>query len=353
MKTRADGIATCLRNAGPGVLSAEQLKHIGELAMKRLVESLARSDLSTAQRRKEEDGDDDDDDGMPDEEEEEERALQTSLCEVAGVLMRHHPDIFMSECLPAHLNLVEELLKPAHPKKNRKLAVFIACDFVEHLGPRIAPHWPKFMPVMIEDVTNGVNDMRQPACYGISHAAKQPAFGEVALQVAMSLKQVIVRGRLASQKMTGLTAQETKAATDNALSALMEILTHHTAVLGPNEAELWQVWLGALPCQVDDDEGIRNHKALFELLQREVPQITGEGGANVPAVMLILVSVYNTEMVNKETSKGIAALCLRLGMERLDAIAAGWTAKKRARLMRVVRDAQKEAAQAGAATAAA
>merc|ERR1719242_1546223 len=119
LTTCADGIGTCLKKAGPGILSNEQVRHICQVAMRLLGESLKRREESEAERRAQQD---EDGDVEEDEEETEEQALRVSLCEIAGSIMQHHPDVFVAEGLPIYLPLVTRLLQPGLAAEDRRLS---------------------------------------------------------------------------------------------------------------------------------------------------------------------------------------------------------------------------------------
>jgi len=281
--------------------------------------------------------------------EEEEQALRTSLMEIAGAVMQHHPDAFMAEAFPSYLALVQQLAAAraadtASCTDDRQLALFVACDFLEHLGTRVTAQWPQFLPLLLDDVMHTDAQVRTAACFGLSLAAKEAAFSSLATTAVGKLAELIVQSRQREKRKAERTAQ---AAADNALSALAEILLNHAAALGalssPTEQQLWAIWIAGLPCQEDEAEGVRNHSTLLRLLQQENPEVVGEGGANVARLLGILVDQHQTDMVNEETSKGIGQLLLRLGTARLETYAAQYTAKQRKRLQRIVEEAQREA----------
>merc|ERR1719343_1520222 len=175
------------------------------------------------------------------------------------------------------------------------------------------------MPQMLQDVLHQSPAIHQPACYGASLAARDAAFAQFATAAATSLSQLITQTRSAAKKKSDKPAQ---ACADNALSALAEILMTHQQTVAAGEAQLWGVWLQGLPCQVDEEEGIKNHRILLRLVQAEKPHVVGEGGANLPQVLSIMVDVYKTGMADEETSKGIGQLVLKLGQQRLEQMAA-------------------------------
>ncbi|CAK0839121.1 unnamed protein product [Prorocentrum cordatum] len=338
LKSRADGVTCCLKKAGPDILSMEQVEHIGSTAMRYLGESLQRRDQAAkgpppgVQLPEDEDG------GRDEEDEAEETNLRVALAEIAGAIMEHHPAAFVQQCFQSYLSLVLRLFESAD-REDRKLSLFVTCDFLEHLGTRVTTHWPQFMPKLLQDVRHESAELRQPACYGISLAARDPAFSEIAAAAATELVEVITKARQKAKKKSERPAQ---AVADNALSALVAILLNHQPAVAATEAQLWAVWLGGLPCQVDDEEGERNHKTLLRLVEQEIMGVV-RPGANMPRLLAILVDVYQTDMVDQATSEGIGRLALRVGEAGLEGLAAQFTEKQRKKLLRVVREARKAA----------
>lgn len=335
LKTSAEGVTACLREAGPNILHAEQLRHICRSTLAVTAESFKRRAEAAKGRPShphDEDGDEHEDD-----DEEDEQAVRQAMCDVAGPLMQHHADLFVKESFPDYLNLVLQCLQPQAVKEDRKLALMVICDILEHLGQRVTSFWPQFVPKLVEDIHNPDPHLRQVACYGAFLAAKVPDFAPLALEVANGLSQVVTQSRQRSKKKSEKIAQ---ACADNALSAIIEILTVHSQAVASIKAQLWQVWLGGLPCQEDDSEGERNHKKLLELIQQEKPEVVGEGGQNVPKLFGVLVDVYKTDMTDEETSKGIGLFALRLGESKLEGFAAQFSEKQRKKLLRIVREAQ-------------
>lgn len=266
---------------------------------------------------------------------EEDEKLRTSLEDVAGALMQHHPDLFANCGILPYLELVESL-KSSSFKEDRKLILFIACDFVRHLGARAVVHWEKFMPVVLEDILANHPTRRQPACYAISFAAEQAAFAPVALETAKKLQQVITQSRGRAKKKSERGAQ---AAADNALSGLISILLTHKDALGAAREELWNVWLQGLPCQEDEEEGVKNNKLLLKFVLEERIEVLKQGASNFPKVLALLVDQYKTNMADDEANQGIRRLVLNLGQAKLEQFAAGLTDKQKKKLLRVHRDA--------------
>merc|ERR1711918_114446 len=100
----------------------------------------------------------------------------------------------MNTSCPGYLELLD-FLRPRSSKADRKLILYIACDFLNHLGARAVPFWDKFMAEVMKDILDKDVDLRQPACYSITLAAKQSAFAPHALKIATDLKNIVVEAR--------------------------------------------------------------------------------------------------------------------------------------------------------------
>jgi len=341
LRTRADGVKACLQKAGPGVLSAEQVKHVCEVALQTLGDSLKRREAEEAQKRQKLAAKEEEDASEAGEEEEEdEEMLRVACCEMTGALMQHHGGIFMTECFAVCMQLVQQFIPPTVRWEDRRLAIFLACDMLEHLRESVVPHWQHFMPQLVQDVVHQSPAIRQPACYGVALAAREAAFVALAAEAAAALSELVTRTRGTAKKKSEKPAQ---ACADNALSALGEILSSHSHAVKAGEVQLWGVWLKGLPCQEDEAEGIKNHKALLRMVQKEQVEVVGAGGANLPHILSVFVDIYNTDMADEETSKGIGRLVAALGQERLQQLALQLKEKQQKKLLRIHREAQADA----------
>merc|ERR1712070_222889 len=234
-----------------------------------------------------------------------------------------------------YLELVETLKKSAYPE-DRKMILFIACDFVRHLKERVVVHWEKFMPVVLEDILATSAARRQPACYAISMAGEQAAFAAVAADTANKLQQVITQSRGRAKKKS---EREAQAAADNALSGLIAILQAHKDALGAANEELWNVWLQGLPCQEDEEEGQKNNKLLLKFVMEERVEVLKQGASNFPKVLALLVDQYKSNKADDETNQGIRQLVVNLGQAKLEQFASALTDKQKKKLLRVHREA--------------
>merc|ERR1719310_319415 len=136
----------------------------------------------------------------------------------------HHPDAFVAEGLQMILPIVSQLIQPSACQEDQKLALYFACDILDHLGEKGVPHWPVFLEAMLNCITHKEGELRQPACYGTALAARHAAFAPYAEPIAARLGEMISQTR--SQKKTKK-GKQAQCAADNALSALSQILQSH------------------------------------------------------------------------------------------------------------------------------
>lgn len=331
MKTKADGITCILKAAGANILQPEQVNSLAQLPITAMMKSYERRDAKVqADAKRKAEGKVNDDDEEVDVGEDEE-TLRTSLAEIAGALMRHHPDNFVGCGLQLYLDFITKL-QQSTAKADRKLILYIACDFLEHLGPRVVAHWPLFLPLVLEDIVCADASRRQAACYAISLAAREGAFAPAALETAKKLQQVVTQSRGRAKKKSERQAQ---ACADNALTGLVTIAQFQREALGAEVEQFWDCWLQGLPCQEDDEEGIKNHRSLLKFVMEERIEVLKQGASNFPKVLAILIDQYKTNMVDEETNKGIQQLVLNLGQAKLEQFAAALTEKQKKKLLRV------------------
>eukprot|EP00746_Dinoflagellata_sp_MGD_P162698 gnl/MRDRNA2_/MRDRNA2_90374_c0_seq1.p1 gnl/MRDRNA2_/MRDRNA2_90374_c0~~gnl/MRDRNA2_/MRDRNA2_90374_c0_seq1.p1 ORF type:complete len:1144 (-),score=262.67 gnl/MRDRNA2_/MRDRNA2_90374_c0_seq1:112-3543(-) len=357
VNTRAEGVTTCLKKAGPNVLEANDIKHIISTVTTLVTESFERraeydkaneQTKSQSQQKRLQLEEDDAEEIAGDEDDE---ALRIHLNEIVGALMQHHPDIFIAEGLQAYLILVDQLMQRSmqittdSQLEDRKLALFVICDLLEHLGEKVVPHWPKFIEHLLSCIVHEKQELRQPACYGTSLAAKQAAFGKYATEVATKLSEIIIAARQGKQKKKK--DKPVQACADNAVTALAEILMNHQAVA--NRSELWSIWQAGLPCETDDEEAVKNHKLLLRLVEQQMPEILGDSQQNLPRFLGIFIDVYKTELADEATSNGIGKLFRSAGPQ-LEKYASHFTDKQKKKVLRIVRDAEKAAIEPPKAT---
>jgi len=146
----------------------------------------------------------------------------------------------------------------------------------------------------------------------------------------------VTQSRSRAKKKSEKPAQ---AAADNALSGLIAILQAHKDAMGNAQEELWNVWLQGLPCQEDEEEGVKNHKLLLKFVMEERIEVLKQAASNFPKVLALLVDQYKTNMVDDETNAGIRQLVLNLGQAKLEQFATGLSDKQKKKLLRVHREA--------------
>jgi hypothetical protein len=344
--TQANGMATAFKAAGPGVLQDADITTVGTQIFKLLEESFGRRDELAKQKAEKKDDDEDDGDAQEDADSEDfnvetvDIKIRTSLLEILGAVMAHHPDGFVKLLRPQMITMLGGFLSQANPEykeEDLKLAVYVTCDVIEHLKERAVDTWPTLLPPMIQSVTATDMKIAQAAAYGLALVAPFQQFSSFAATAAGQLK-------LALSKLTKKKKKDkvrALAVRDNAVSAFGLLLRHHSAAVGAaGGAPAWKEWLGFLPCKTDEEEAQKVHELLVTLVQEQYADVIGTNYANVSQILGILSEIYGTELVTKETTVKIQAIVKTLGESGLSQFGAACSGKQQKKLERIWREGQ-------------
>merc|ERR1719316_912420 len=216
----AEGIAECLKSAGPGHLTESQAQGLVQKAFEHIDRSFARSQqaetpFGNAQAGQDEDGDEDDDEVNS------ELVCRRHLVEVLEGVMLTAPQVFVS-CLPYCSQKMQAWLIR---KEDRVLAMDLASNIVEHLGENGKSVWPVFMPTMISALESDDAEERLEAADIMNLAASIPAFAEVAPTVFQRLATLLGPQKKGSKKKDLMA----KMALDNVAAALVRLSQHQVA----------------------------------------------------------------------------------------------------------------------------
>merc|ERR1719215_687563 len=142
-------------------------------------------------------------------------------------------------------------------KQHRTLALFLACDLIQHLKELSEPTWPVFMPAVFQCLGETDGDVRTPAAYAVSLAAPLPKFQEAAPEAFKRLAQIVSGPAPKKRDESG------KVAMDNCISALFALARHQLPQCPP-DVPAWKLVVGKLPLQEDEEEAKKVHKAVAE-----------------------------------------------------------------------------------------
>lgn len=254
MLEAAEGVISTV--SSHGLLTLEQLSGLFSVFEEVLRTSEERR-REHMQRREQEDFDAEEDEALMEELEMEDDLLE-QLSSCLGSVLRVYGD--------GALPLVERLLAPigalldkGRTAEERRIAVCVMDDIVEHSAAGADKYMATILPVLLEAARDSDPTLRQCAAYGLG--------------VASQLRGAHVRPRSADvlQVLGAIVgapdakAADNAVATDNAVAALGKLLEFHGEVL--DGAALGGVWLGALPLQHDVAEAKYAHAQLVRMLE--------------------------------------------------------------------------------------
>jgi len=329
LKDAATGLAECIKNAGPGMLSAQEVVQLVQQLFKFMDDSFERSSaLEKAQKQNELDAPqelqkDEDDENSAEEDEEE---CRRKLEEAVGAVMKAAPTEFL-QCLPECGKRMSQWLPT---KQNRVLALWLACDLIEHLKGQSESVWPVFMPGVFQALHDEDPDVRVAGAYAINLAAPLDSFSEAAPEAFRKLAQIV------SSPPPKKRDEKAKVAFDNAVAALL-MLAKERSSLCPPEVQAWQLVIGKLPLKEDEDEAKKMHKIVADLVLAQDAGVLGTNGAHLGKLLSALAEVYQQEDIcEKETDAKILSIFTLLPRENLTQLAGNFSEKQQKKIERML-----------------
>jgi hypothetical protein len=284
----AQGIADCIKNAGEGILGETESREIITKMFIYIEESQKRS--GEEKKAKNEDKDEDDEE---EEEEDEEDLARRRYEEAIGAVMKANPDA----CVPALQSCVDKMNLWFKSPENKVLALYLACDLLEHMGQRCVPLWPQFMETVIANLHDKDPDARQAAAYAVNLGCKIPQFKQAAGPVFGMIGQWLL------QKAPKKRDEKARAAVDNAVAAMMQLCAFHWDVKPP-ELDAWALVLDKMPLKSDQEEGKKCHKLMVQMLLAENAPLLGPDNRNLGKIMSCMAEIHNNEGLSDKELDG-------------------------------------------------
>jgi len=163
--------------AGQGLMTAEEVAHLGEKAIDIVTKSLTRIQQNNAINNDEAEDEDDvldaDDMALIKEENSNEFDLQIAAAEMMGALFKTHRD-FVSGLVARLRNEIIPECFGSQEQKRFKFALFILDDMVEHLGPSYfsAEDFQSIVTAICGFCSHTSASLRQASAYGIGVIAQ-------------------------------------------------------------------------------------------------------------------------------------------------------------------------------------
>jgi len=257
---------------------------------------------------------------------EEEESCRRSIEDAIGAIMEINPQEFL-QCLEGCSQRMAQWLAT---KEHRALALFLACDLLQHLKELSEPAWPVFMPAVFQALGDKDADVRIPAAFAISLAAPLPKFAEGATEAFKRLAALITAPAPKKRETTG------KLALDNCVSALLALAKEKPQQCPP-EIPAWQLVVNKLPITTDEDEAKKVHKAVAGLVLEQHAGLLGPDHAHIGKILSSLAEVYNQEeLCTKETEAEILRIFQNIPQERLQSLASNFTEKQQKKIEKML-----------------
>ncbi|KDO27506.1 hypothetical protein SPRG_20302, partial [Saprolegnia parasitica CBS 223.65] len=190
--TIMQSIKMCIAHAAPtGLLNHAQLVQLVEGLLIVLAESFQRRAVRRARKAIEELDEEEAEEDMDNDATE--AQLQFILADCIGSLAKTHTHVFFPVFQETLLDKVLEMVQPHCLPEDRKLAVYLVDDILEHTGPSAVAHLDTFVPMLVDCVGSEYPPLRQAASFGLGLCATQggPAFAPYVTQTVELLWQLV------------------------------------------------------------------------------------------------------------------------------------------------------------------
>ena len=318
--TQVTAFKDIIDEAGPGLMTQEEVSHLAEKALGMVTKSLARIEennkINNDEAEDEDDVLDEDDLALIKEENSNEHDLQISTAELMGVLFKTHKDFVGGLVQKLRAEVIPECFS-SNEQKRFKFALFILDDMVEHLGPTyFSPEdFAQIVQAICSFAGHTSSSLRQASAYGIGIIAQNTgdSFVTYSEQCLTALKSTI--DFPISAKIQGKKEKLTmyNHARDNAIASVGKVIKYQTAVVknNPNfSSQLVSFWLSLLPITHDVEEATAQYEFLSDFLAQDAEFILGStdpatGGAQ-------LAKIYGEAFQEKYTGSMSAEAKLKL-----------------------------------------
>jgi len=323
------GVTECIKSGGSGVLDNESVKQIVEQAFDMIDKSLKRTAEAAAEQKQQdvgatpaindEEGDDQDDDSQ-------EEQCRRNFEELIGSVMQVAPEAF-SQCLAGCGQKVSQWLAV---QGNRVLALYLACDLIQHLKTASEPVWPAFMPQVMQYLRDEDSELATAAIYAVNLAAPLPSFRDAAPQAFQALAQILNGPKPKKRD------EKAKLKFDNAMAAMLSLAVERQDCCPP-DIQSFAIALAHMPLREDEDEAKKVHAKLVELVLQQHAGLLGPDKTNLGRILSIFAEVYHQENISeKEMDEKIVYIFKNVGADLLKACANCFTEKQQRKIEKIM-----------------
>lgn len=235
---------------------------------------------------------------------EEEHEAETELLDALGscitTVMRQYNDSAMP-LLEALMPGVARLLEKGRFPEERRIAICVMDDIVEHAPRGSEKYMGQVMPVLLSGCADRDPAIRQCSVYGLGTAAqhRREAFRQYAAQAVPAV--------MAMLQATDARSEDNEMAYENAVSALGKVLEFHPECVEPH---MGSHYVAALPVKADTVEAKVVHAQLVRFIQASDRRVLGENNANLPRIVEVFVKVLGKgeKLVDGDTARAMAVL---------------------------------------------
>ncbi|VDN02262.1 unnamed protein product [Thelazia callipaeda] len=275
------GIAQCIDELGPSLITQEQLELILNIINQQMLEYTNRK---VEREKSPVDDDDFESADTLDDEVEEDIGVLARISDIIHCLFKAYGASFFTyfEKLVDHFT---PLLESQKHYSERQWSICVFDDLIEYGGEASIKYYSSFYGPMIAALSDEFPEVRQSAAYGFGVMGQHGGniYAQACAGALPHLANMISREDARS-------TEEGNIATENAISAVAKILKYNSRMVDVNA--VIPTFLSWLPIWEDPDETPHVYGYFADLIESNNPFVLGENNSNLPRLLTVIVEAF-------------------------------------------------------------
>eukprot|EP01091_Cochliopodium_minus_P017432 TRINITY_DN6828_c0_g1_i1.p1 TRINITY_DN6828_c0_g1~~TRINITY_DN6828_c0_g1_i1.p1 ORF type:complete len:1109 (-),score=350.97 TRINITY_DN6828_c0_g1_i1:38-3364(-) len=303
LSIKIDGLTAVFNEVDAKVLTEKQMQEISEIFIKIATKMFSRRDKRNL-KKKSVDCDEEEAILIEDENKAEEDLL-TSLTEWNGSIIKHHGVPWFQLIANQVSPMMKKMFEEDSLMTDKISGVCLFDDFLEYASPTSHPLFDMFFSQFFPLCASENDALRQACVYGIGILAQkaEQKFSPYVTQALNVLVQIINAPQSRDIKNVY--------PTENAIAAVGKFLLYRSKEI-ENE-KVMSAYVSFLPVMEDKIESKVTYDQLCIFIEKQHPNIWGNNFSNANKIVEILVTIYDSDLIDKAISLRVQTILKNIG----------------------------------------
>jgi hypothetical protein len=319
---QAGGLADCIRSAGPGVMSLDEVQAVC-IAVKGLIDtSIERQQPPLDMQEL-----NDDEEAEAEQWSAAHQNLRMRYADLIGIIMETYKAPFLQVGTSLFATVLQHCLREGSNLSDHYLGLYLLGVSFEKLGTEGSAFSVAYLKPMLVSLQHEDGQIRSAAAYGVLFAARLADFGGFAPHAAQCLDQAI--SHPAAWRGTSNID-----CTELAVAALGSLCRHQASSI--NIDKYLPQFIHGLPIKHDLDQAGPTHELLMSFVKDGHPVFQQQASK----ICSIFLDVYDREYSTTQLDGDIRRMFRELPQERIQQMRPPLSEKQKQRMKKIIRDAK-------------